>query len=832
MLNPGDERKTRFKGFDISRVPFSLDRFTCKSCANQCEIRKVVIEGEKKPLFYGGRCEKWEVEERKGRGKGIPNFFEERLDLLVSDYEEEPADERTTIGIPRNLMLFYQQFPYWRTFFDELGFRVVLSRPTDRGLVTKSLEMLTAETCFPVEVMHGHVHDLLERDVDYVFTPFVITAEAGPENPTVNYNCPWIQSFPFMIRTSFKGDAREAKLLVPTLHFRYGRKVLENQLSKFMAERFRISRSRVSKAMRAAEQKQRQFDTAVQEKGKLALTRLPEGKEALVVLSRPYNSGDPELSLHLVEKLINLDVVPIPLDYLPLAGENVFDDYPMMYWPNGQRILAASRIVAREERLNAVYLGNFRCGPDSFLIHYVREEMRGKPFLQIEIDEHSADAGMITRCEAFLDSLRGYKQVHATTRGQDTAIVKPIDSDGRVLYFPYMCDHAYALAAACRSCGVAAEVLPRQDERDIELGRKYTSSRECFPMICTTGSFLKKIQEPGFEPAKASFFMPGHNGPCRFGQYGKLQRLIFDHLGYQEVGILSPKNDDSYAELSQGHGNKFRLAAWKGVVAVDLLRKLLQERRPYEAVAGETERVYAHWLQEIIKTVEQGATGLPEVTSQAAQAFKEIRIAAGRRKPVIAVVGEIFMRDNAFCSGNLVGRLESLDAETVMAPAREWISYSTYRYWRDSVWKGDRKGLLKSKIQEFFQNSSAHRLEKTVKDVVDPHLEVTVADMLIACDPYIHKHYDGDPPIAIGSAARLAENGISGVVNLLPFTCMPGTLITSISTSFRRDHGNIPWVNIAYDGQDDTGIETRLQAFMHQAREYSQTQGLDTALDA
>ena len=99
--------------------------------------------------------------------------------------------------------------------------------------------------------------------------------------------------------------------------------------------------------------------------------------------------------------------------------------------------------------------------------------------------------------------------------------------------------------------------------------------------------------------------------------------------------------------------------------------------------------------------------------------------------------------------------------------------------------------------------------------------------MLTGCAPYIHRHYDGDPPLALGAAHTLAERGASGIANILPFTCMPGTVITSVSGAFRADHDNIPWVNISYDGQDDTGIETRLQAFMHQAIEYSRAKGLD-----
>ena len=102
--------------------------------------------------------------------------------------------------------------------------------------------------------------------------------------------------------------------------------------------------------------------------------------------------------------------MPIPVDMLDLSPYNIFKNYRNMYWPNGQKMIAAAQHVAKTDRLYAVYLSNFRCGPDSFIWHYITEELKGKPFLHLEVDEHSADAGMVTRIEAFLDSLKGSEQ--------------------------------------------------------------------------------------------------------------------------------------------------------------------------------------------------------------------------------------------------------------------------------------------------------------------------------------------------------------------------------------------------------------------------------------
>ncbi len=820
-LKNGD--KTRFKGFDVSEVPFTQDKFTCNGCSNQCEIQRVKIKGQKKPLFYGGRCDKFEVEERKGKGKDIPNLFEQRLKLLNGDYKEEKPDKnKTKIGIPRGLMLYYQQFPFWRTFFEELDFQVIVSKETDLKLVKKSLELMASETCYPVEVMHGHVNDLLEKNVDYVFLPFIVNMKAQKDNPTSNCNCPWVQSHPFMMRAAFQKQEIRDKFLIPTLHFRYFGRVLNNELGNYFNKKFNISKSKIKKAIKKADKIQNLFENQVKEKGKQVLNNLPKDKEAMVILGRPYNTGDPSLNLRLVEKLINLDVYPIPIDFLPLEDVNIFDDYPMMYWPNGQKIIAAAKIISENDNLNAVYPSNFRCGPDSFLTHFVKKEMDGKPYLHLEIDEHSADAGLITRCEAFLDSLKGYKK---TKKSKKKTKIKRAKSNDRVLYYPYMRDSAYAIAAASRYCGLKSEVLPMQNEEDLQIARKYTNGNECFPMICTTGSFLKKLQEPGIDPQKASFFMPDHNGPCRFGEYNKLQRQIFDKLGYQDVEIISPSNDDAYAQISKGNSTKFRLTAWKGFVAVDMLRKLQQERRPYEAVKGQTNKIYNKYLKAVIKSCNNGAKNIAEVLENAAQEFAAIPIYNGKRKPIIAIVGEIFMRDNPFCSGFLVDRLEALGAETVMAPFSEWLTYSTYRYWRDSLWKGDILGMFKSKLQEFSLNQKAKKIHKAVEDVAEMDRDVIIKDMLSRCGKYIHKDYDGDPPLSLGAAAKMAEGNISGVVAILPFTCLPGTLIASVSQIFRKDHNNMPWENIAYDGQEDASIETRLQAFMHQAHEFAKQNG-------
>ena len=814
-------QKTRFRGFGVRNVNYEISRFICNACTNHCEIRKVKLEGYNKPLFYGGRCEKYETDDRKKVRTDIPNLFEKRTEMLMEGFTEDTARKTATIGIPRALMVFYQQFPFWRTFFEQLGFNVVISKESNKALLTKSIETITAETCLPVETMHGHVMDLIEKDVDYIFLPFIVNGKQKEGNPTQNCNCPWIQTYPFMVKSALRGKLDESKLLIPTLHFRHFERALVKELTSYFSDKFGLKKSDIKSAIYKADEIQVAFEARLLDYGKDILKNVPADCRPVVLLGRPYNSSDPLLNLSLVEKLISQNVMPIPIDMLDLSPYRIFGNYRNMYWPNGQKMIAAAQLVAKTEGLYAVYLSNFRCGPDSFIWHYITEELKGKPFLHLEVDEHSADAGMVTRIEAFLDSLRGSEQ----NKKKEEEIFRPRPSPAspqpeRVLYFPYMNDSAYLIAAAARSCGIPSEVLPKQTDEDLAIGRKYTSSKECFPMICTTGSFIKKLQEPGADPSKMSFFMPDHNGPCRFGQYNQFHRIIFDKLGFKEAELITPSNDTSYADVAGEHGQKFRINAWKGFVVADFLRKIHRETRPYEINKGESDLLYEQSLAKLIKCVENGSRGLHKVISAIAGDYMDIEVDKTERRPVVAVIGEIFMRANAGCNGDVANKLEDLGLEIVIGPFSEWINYSTYRFTRDSRWKNDTKGVIKSKIQALGQDLIAESLLKGIKKFTDHEKEISLHDMLNLCNPYVNKDYDGDPAIAMGSSVALSKRGVSGIAAILPFTCMPGTLVASVSDSFRKDHNNIPFINIAYDGQNSVSLDTRMQAFAFQVKEY------------
>jgi predicted CoA-substrate-specific enzyme activase len=811
--------KSNFKGFDLSEKEYSISTFECADCVNHCEIKEVRMEGEPS-LFYGSRCEKYDTK-RKPRRRDIPDLFKERDKILFNLHKEfvdssvasKPA-ERKKIGITRCLS-FYEFFPYWAAFFENLGFEVVLSDPTNKSIIHQGVEQVLSETCFPVKVAHGHVLNLLKKKVDYIFLPSLINMKKEDDYNQENYACPYVQALPYVIRAAINLQDSNARLITFPVHFQLNRNILLRSLLK-LGKELKVKNAQIRSAMSKAEACQEEFDKRLYLKGKEVLSSLKEDQKAMVLIGRPYNTCDPELSLNFPRKLADLGVWAIPMDFLCSDPDIRKDHLPNMYWKYGQKILAMSEVLKKHKNLFGIYISNFGCGPDSFIMHFFKKNSPEKPFLMIEMDEHSADAGVITRCEAFLDSLKKYKPPEDLTTPQRYEV--RAFQNHRALYIPYMCDYAFAFKAALNSCGLDAHVLEESDEETLLLGRKYTSGKECYPCILTTGDMVKLLKDPKIKPDKVAFFMPKANGPCRFGQYYNLHRVILDEMGHQDVPIVSPDSEDSYSTFLNLDGD-FRKLAWKGMVTTDLLIKLLLQTRPYEKNKGETDRIYRLCLEQLEQTIASKGD-IEETLSWASKMFARIEKNSGERRPIIGIVGEIYIRSNRFSNNDVVRKIEALGGEAWVAPMTEWISYTTHMYKRNSLLQRNRGDYLKGWITDWVQKKKERSLEKILDGAVLGCFEPDIGHVLDLASPYLHESFGGEAILSIGKAIEYVHQGLSGIINAMPFTCMPGTVVTALSKKLREDFGNFPWLNLAYEGQEDSNEITRLEAFMHQAKEF------------
>ncbi len=461
------------------------------------------------------------------------------------------------------------------TLFQELGYKVYLSPPTSKEIIKKGCELAPAEPCFPVKIALGHIKTLLDLGVKNLFIPQITDLPAEAPELKIGKICPWVQSIPWTSPASINFRDYGARVISPVFHL--GRKgYVLNEEIKTLAHLLSEPVERVKRAWKIAEAAQEDFHSWLKKRGEELLKEF-EKELILVIVGRPYNAFDPGANLSLHHKIRKLGLLGLPVDMLPLERVRERDTLEGMYWEYGQRFLLAAHFIRETPNLFPIYFTNFSCGPDSFIAHFFEELLAGKPFIEIEVDEHSAEAGVVTRLEAFVDSIKGKAKPYKLQRTFNRQKIHP--EDGRTIYIPYMTDHARALAAAFRACGIKAEVLPEPDEECLELGRKYTSGKECYPTILTTGDLIKLINRPDFDPEKSVFFMPDGSGPCRFGQYNRLHRKILRDLGITNLPVYSPQQDIEFYEDLGIAGSDFTRVAWRGVVAVDILDKLFEKNK-------------------------------------------------------------------------------------------------------------------------------------------------------------------------------------------------------------------------------------------------------------
>jgi predicted nucleotide-binding protein (sugar kinase/HSP70/actin superfamily) len=295
-------------------------------------------------------------------------------------------------------------FPYWRTFFKTLDIELVLSTPTNPKITTQAAEYAAVETCFPAKLVYGHVVDLFNTDADFIFLPSIINRESGVLSHSEHSYCPFVPAMAHLVTAHLNFAARGHRPLKFPLHMR-GSKLKRGELEE-LARQLGLSTRCIAAADAAAEIAQRDFYTAMRQRGREVLDSLSGDYPVAVLVGRPYNTCDLGACQDLPFKLRKLGILPIPMDYLPLDKVNLPERYHSMAWRSGQFILAAATLIRTNPHLQAIYVTNFNCGPDSFLINFFRNIMGDKPFLELEIDNHTADAGIITRCEAFFDSLK------------------------------------------------------------------------------------------------------------------------------------------------------------------------------------------------------------------------------------------------------------------------------------------------------------------------------------------------------------------------------------------------------------------------------------------
>lgn len=842
--------------------------FICKGgkqrCDRRCEIARIEVDGRTYP--FGGACNRYYNLRRNVR------YDVESLDLVrqrqryVFEVFAGGADpDATPAARPRVAMnrsfLVNTMYPMYSTFFAELGFEpVVPDAPSQSGL-----DQRNAAFCYPSELAHGFYHALLEADPqpEFIFLPHIRTLAVG--NPVSNaLVCPLVQGEPYYLQATFRQKLNRLKqagtrVFNPLIDLREGFSDAREALVK-TAVQMGKKRQQAETAFADALARQRQFREKMRETGRRALAELETDPDRIgvVLFGRPYNAYATEAHMGIPHKLASRGVMVLPLDFLDLDDEH---SKRHMYWGMGELILRAARQVERHPQLFGTYITNFSCGPDSFLIGYFREVMGRKPSLTLELDSHTADAGLETRIEAFLDIVSAYRQLSAKgsikkkvsqfkpaqvrLEGEtpivetSTGEILPVAHPRVTLMFPSMGHLATDLVSTVfRARGFNAYPHPPADEAVLKIGRANTSCKECLPLILTTGTLLNYVWNHKQSDEVLIYFMATASGPCRFGQYYIFMEDLVRRLEIPDVAMFSLTSDNSYAGL----GTEFQLHAWRAIVISDVMEDiramiLVNAKDPDGGID-----VFNQEMDRIREAVFDGEFSVIE--NQLRQTADRLSAIPMRTPPAmvptINLTGEIFVRRDGLSRQYLTETLAKMGFATVCTPIAEWLQYSDFLV-ENSLGKGWQANM--ERLSLLAKKKYMAKYEKRIKAALSAsglvHAEPLKINRIIDnAAPYISKDLDGEAVLTVGGALTEVASHVCGVIAIGPFGCMPNRLSEAIlnevmtredklATVPANSHlravlaevENLPFLAIESDGSSFPQIiSAKLEAFCLRAR--------------
>ncbi len=818
-----------------------------KECDRGCEISRIKINDKVFP--FGGICNRFDniVHKRKIDSSGL-NLVIKRERRVFKDLA--PPDSRPTVGMNRSFLI-HTYFPFFNAFFAELGYRLVLPDHIDQA----GVDQQQAAFCYPGEMAHGYAAHLLEINPDFFFMPHLKGIPGGNENDT-SCTCVLVQGEPFYLASTFPGFNKKP-LLTPTLDFSTG---IEFNLKAFqdIADQLGSSKKQGKKAMQAGSAALKSLFEDLQQMGVEALTDMElNGDHFTVVLcGRSYNTFASSANKGIPAKFASRGIRIIPFDMLPYDKEKIESDHNM-YWATGNMILKGAHLVKKNPRFFATYITNFSCGPDSFISGYFRDIMGRKPSLTLELDSHTADAGLETRIEAFLDIVHHYRQLdknviqHSKSNGYRPASLAlksgqpwihsssgdrlPL-TDSRVkVIIPAMSRYGTPLLAkAFGKIGIRAQALPPADPEVLKLGRGNSTCKECLPLQTTVGSLLHYMENRSPDEVTA-YFMANAEGPCRFGQYHVFSKRILEKHSIEDAVVLSPTSMNGYGGL----GDRFMIAAWRALVIGDLFDEMWST-----VLAGAENREQSITLLEnefekICAVIDKGWSAIRAQLTKSATALQDIQLKKPYDEiPKLSLVGEIYVRHDPLSLQGLIERMADKGFIVRTAQNSEWINYVNWLIKNRIEGKLTVGSRIRQQIQKYY-DSRIRKLLTPSGLFFDGH-DARVEPLIEAGKKYISPLFTCESILTVGSALHEILHPACGIISIGPFGCMPSRVAEAIlnekfDTAAKRElvNGNggnhwphildkdskLPFMAIETDGNAFPQIiEARLEAFCLQAR--------------
>jgi predicted CoA-substrate-specific enzyme activase len=842
--------------------------FICKGgkekCDRRCEVSVIRLEGKKIP--FGGACNRYyNLRKRVTHDVRDLDLVQLRQKLVFQKYSGKlniisRRWSKGKIAFNRSFLV-HTYYPLYSTFFAELGFEPVLAETCSQ----KGIDHRNAPFCYPAELSHGFFYSLItmEPPPDFLFLPHFQSIPAF-QGHTTSKVCPFIQGEPFFLKTTFRNhierlSAAGIKVVSPLLDMTAG---MEDACIPLIecAEQMGVPQTEAEAAFRTALQQQRACMAEMKAAGRRFLSGLEEdaGKTAVVLFGRPYNGFADEANMGIPRKFASRGVPVIPCDFLPFENEK---GKHHMFWGMGQIILKAAEYVKRHPQLFGAYVTNFSCGPDSFILGYFRDRMGRKPSLTIELDSHTADTGIETRIEAFLDIVSAYRKLAVSIPAfrektpfrpariiMDRGVAKVINSRGESLplthprvtmLLPQMGGlMTSACAAAVNSVGIRTVAPPIPDESILKRGRANTSCKECLPLILTTGILLDYVENEKRNDEVLVYFMPTANGPCRFGQYYVFMEDLVEKQKIPNVAMLALTAENSYAGL----GADFHKRIWWAVVISDVVEDI---RSMILANASDRESAVSVFNREwnlILDALQNSDyTGIEQQLMETSERLKLLPMKKPVEEvPVITLSGEIYVRRESLSRRFLTEHLAERGIACICSPVAEWLHFTNYLLDQGL----DNYSMTQmEKLQFFFKKTFMSRYEKRIKSILNRsglvQSEPLDLDVLIReASPYISPRLTSETVLTIGGVMHEIASKTCGVIAIGPFGCMPNRLAEAILHEITKsrnklavqpgnrmlkmtlaDFEDLPFFAIESDGSPFPQIiYAKLDAFCLQAR--------------
>ena len=771
---------------DMINLTYTTTMSRCRGCVNHCVLTINRFEGGRQ-YISGNRCERGLGVEKAKRD--IPNLFTWKYHRLF-DYEPLTADKATrgVVGIPRVLNM-YENFPYWATFFKELGFRVMLSPQSSHQIYELGIETIPSESeCYPAKLAHGHISWLIKRDVPFIFYPCIPYERKEVPGAGNHYNCPMVTSYSENIKNNMEElKEKNVKFLNPFMAFT-SEAVLSKQLQEVFKKEFDIPESETKKAAKKAWNELAQARTDVEKKGEEVLQYLKDtGKHGIVLAGRPYHI-DPEINHGIADMITSYGFAVLTEDSVSHLGKVERPLVVTDQWMYHSRLYAAATFVKTQDNLDLVQLNSFGCGLDAVTTDQVSDILTrsGKIYTVLKIDEVNNLGAARIRIRSLISALRVREERRYTRNIVSSSYNRVIFTKEMKKNYTLLCPqmspiHFELIEPAIRSFGYNLVVLQNDDKTAVDTGLKYVNNDACYPSLIVIGQIMDALLSGKYDLDHTAVLMSQTGGGCRASNYIGFIRRALEKAGMAQIPVISINANGMETNPGFTYTPSMLVKALQAVVYGDVFMRVLYATRPYEAVPGSANALHEKWKKICVKALSTKSAGMMTFVKNIRGIIHDFDNLerTNVHKPKVGIVGEILVKFSPTANNHIVELLESEGAEAVMPDLMDFLLYCFY----NSNFKADNLGMKRStahlcnmaiSLLEYMRKAARIALEKSTHFTPPSRIK----DLAVMANGFVSLgNQTGEGWFLTGEMLELIKSGVNNIVCVQPFGCLPNHIV-------------------------------------------------------